>query len=353
MDLSLTADQQSLSELFAKIFSTESTPARIRAAEPLGWDAELWRVLVSSGVPGMGVAEELGGGGACAADLVVVAMEYGRYLASVPLLEVLAVTHLLADLPDAHDLLAGILDGTVVPTLAVRPATGPIATLVPAAAIADLVVVFDGEELVAITRGGTRPHQPSPANLAASPIADVAIDWDGSTRRVLARGPAAKRGFDRAVTRWQLLTAAALVGLQQQALKLGADYVKVREAFGVQLGWFQSVQHRLADVTTAGESAELLMQKAAWATDSDNPAAEALTIMAFLATSDAAFQTCRATLQFHGGYGFTLEYDIQLYFRRAKGWPLLLGPTRDQYRRLARVLYLREADNASNNLVVA
>jgi alkylation response protein AidB-like acyl-CoA dehydrogenase len=43
--------------------------------------------------------------------------------------------------------------------------------------------------------------------------------------------------------------------------------------------------------------------------------------------------------QFHGGYGFTLEYDIQLYFRRAKAWPLALGDPRREYLRLADLVY--------------
>ncbi len=58
--------------------------------------------------------------------------------------------------------------------------------------------------------------------------------------------------------------------------------------------------------------------------------------MAFLFASETAFRTATESLHFHGGYGFTLEYDIQLYFRRAKAWPLLAGDPRAAYAALGR-----------------
>jgi alkylation response protein AidB-like acyl-CoA dehydrogenase len=81
------------------------------------------------------------------------------------------------------------------------------------------------------------------------------------------------------------------------------------------------------------------MYKAAWAWDIEGDRRDELTLMAFLFAAEAAYETCHASMQFHGGYGFTLEYDIQLYFRRAKAWPLVIGPTRDIYRRLACARY--------------
>jgi alkylation response protein AidB-like acyl-CoA dehydrogenase len=339
MNLSMTSDQLALADLFGKIFRTESTPARIRAAEPLGWDGRLWDIVTSAGAPTMALAESLGGGAASKSDLAVVAVEHGRHLAAVPLAEVLAATHLLAGLPAGHDLIPEIARGALLPTVCLRPVDGTVAPLVPAGAVADLVIYFDRSQLVALRREGARPHQPSPATFGSVPVADLGLREGWSQRRILAQGAAAAAAFEEAVLLWQLLTAASLVGLQQRALKMGVDYVNTREAFGVKLGWFQSIQHRLADVSTAGEGAELLMYKAAWAWDTAHHERDGLTMMAFLFTAEAAYETCRASLQVHGGYGFTLEYDIQLYYRRAKAWPLLLGPTRETYRHLAQTRY--------------
>ena len=89
----------------------------------------------------------------------------------------------------------------------------------------------------------------------------------------------------------------------------------------------------------AGDGAQLLVYEAAWARDTGQPEAAALASMAFLFNADTAFRTTRECLQFHGGYGFTLEYDIQLYFRRAKAWPLALGDPKREYQRLADLAY--------------
>jgi alkylation response protein AidB-like acyl-CoA dehydrogenase len=61
--------------------------------------------------------------------------------------------------------------------------------------------------------------------------------------------------------------------------------------------------------------------------------------MSFLFASEAAFKTASQSLHFHGGYGYTLEYDIQLYFRRAKAWALVAGDRRAAYGMLAHRLF--------------
>jgi alkylation response protein AidB-like acyl-CoA dehydrogenase len=158
-------------------------------------------------------------------------------------------------------------------------------------------------------------------------------------RIVLAEGAIALSTHRRAVHLWELLTAMALVGLGRRALELGLEYVLQREAFGVPVANFQTVQHRLADNATALDGARLLAYEAAWMHDVDSPAADAYSSMAALFAAEVAFKTAADSLQLHGGYGYTLEYDIQLYFRRAKAWPLLAGDPRRRYSELAYRLY--------------
>ena len=246
--------------------------------------------------------------------------------------------------PVPPNLIGGVTDGSILPTVALSPARDGRLRLVPAGAVAEVVVALDGDRLIAIRRQGNRgdqpgarPHvEPSP-NFAASPLADWRLD-DGE-HIVLASGPQAVRLYQDGVSLWQLLMAAALGGLRSSALELGVSYVKARKAFGVIIGSFQAIQHRLADLVVAGDGAQLLVYEAAWARDAGQPQAAALASMAFLFAADCAFRTTRECLQFHGGYGFTLEYDIQLYFRRAKAWPLALGDSRREYQRLADLVY--------------
>jgi alkylation response protein AidB-like acyl-CoA dehydrogenase len=352
MDLSLSEDQLALRAAFAEFFDKEATLERVRAAEPLGFDQDLWAKLAGTGAVAMGLPEDAGGGGASHLDLVLVAEQYGRRIAPVPFVEAAAAAHVLAQASRAGHVLAqaasaglmgAVADGSAVATIALSPARDGRLRLVPAGAVAEIVVALDGDRLIALRREpGPRPHvEPSP-NFGSSPLADWPLD-DGE-RIELAAGPAAVALHQDGVSLWQLLMAAALGGLRASALELGVSYVKARKAFGVIIGSFQAIQHRLADLVVAGDGAQLLMYEAAWARDAGQPEAAALAAMAFLFAADTAFRTTRECLQFHGGYGFTLEYDIQLYFRRAKAWPLALGDPRREYQRLADLVYPEEGE---------
>jgi alkylation response protein AidB-like acyl-CoA dehydrogenase len=336
VDLHFTREQDELRRAFADLFSKHASIERVRSAEPLGYDERLWMQLVNVGAPLMGVPEPSGGMGASALDTALAAYELGRHIAPAPMIEAMVAANLLAAAGGQDDVLAEIATGAVLPTIALGHVTGEVARMVPAGAVADLLVVLRGDELLVSRRDGARPHVPAVPNLADAPIASWDLDGPAA---VIALGKRARRLHADAVSEWQVLTAAALSGLGTSALELGVNYVKQRHAFGVPLGWFQSVQHRLADVATAGEGAELLCWEAAWARATGDPRAAALAIMALLFAGESAFQTCRASLQFHGGYGYTLEYDIQLFFRRAKAWPLALGPPAVRYQRLADLLY--------------
>ena len=333
MNLGLSEDQLAVEEAFTRLFARESQPAVARAAEPLGFDRTLWDRLVAMGAPGMG-ADAGGGGGATLSDLVVVAEALGRAIAPVPLIE-----HLVA--ARAHPL-DDIVDGTAIATLSLRPA-GPDGTwrLVPAGAIADVVIGVDGAELVAV-----RSHAPyeGPRNHASAPLAD-------RSSRVGARtvlGPASL--LVRVINEWKTLTAAALVGISAAALELGRDYAMSRYQFGVPIGSFQAVQHGLADLPALIDGARLLTHKAAWAGDEPGPGVcdvddctitdfDSLAGMAFVFAAETATRATDRSLHFHGGYGFSEEYDIQLYYRRARGWALVLDDPSRECLRLADRLF--------------
>jgi alkylation response protein AidB-like acyl-CoA dehydrogenase len=342
MELALTEDQLALRDAVTDLLTKESPPERVRAAEPSGFDPELWALVAGMGLPSLAVPEADGGGGGSLVDLALVAEEFGRRVPAVPLVDAAAATDLLARV-GATELLGEVLSGPLLPTLALRPAASGVARLVPAGAVADVVLALDGDALVAV-RSSAGPHAALavPPNLGTSPLADRRLDE--GTRTVLATGAPALAAYDRARAVWQALLAAELVGLAAGALDMGVAYVKQRRAFGVLVGWFQAVQHRLADVAVQVDGARLLAYEAAWALDEGLPNAAALASMAYLYASEAAFHASRESLQFHGGYGYTLEYDIQLYFRRAKAWPLAWGDPRGEYQRLAALLFEQAED---------
>jgi alkylation response protein AidB-like acyl-CoA dehydrogenase len=330
LDDAQTALRASIGDLLAK----ECRPEVVRAAEPTGFDPALWRRFADLGLASIAVPESAGGGGAGHLELALVAELAGRALAPVPLVEAAVATTLLAALAPGSELLAETLDGRLVPTLALRPLTGEVAPLVPAGAVAGVVVLRRGDEILAVRPG--RPRTP-PANLGAMPVADCR-PADGDTT-VLARGAAAVAGYGRAVRRWEALTAAALAGLGSRALELAVEYVRQRRAFGTPIGAFQAVQHRLADDATSLEGARLIALKAAWAQDAATPDAAELATMALLFAARTAVTTASDAVHVHGGYGYTLEYDIQLYFRRAKAWALVAGDRCRAYADVTHRLY--------------
>jgi hypothetical protein len=162
VDLGLTSDQEAIAELFGGFFAKECPPSVARAAEPLGFDRGLWEKLVELGAPGMGSPEPAGGGGASLSDLVVVAEALGRAIAPVPLVDHLAALAVLGD--------ADLVAGEAIAAVAVRPADASgVWRLVPAGAVADVVIGVDGDDLVAIR---SAPPMVGPLNHASAPLAD-------------------------------------------------------------------------------------------------------------------------------------------------------------------------------------
>lgn len=344
MDLSFTEEQRDLRESLAAFFSKESTTEHVRAAEPSGFDVRLWDKVAAMGLTSMSVDEELGGGGATLLDLVFTAEEFGRRIPPVPLIETAVSTKLLARLcrgggtDAAKELMTKAVAGDLLVSLSLEPLRAGVARLAPAGAVADAVLARDGDDVVAF-RSGVGPRSPLdvPPNLGTTPLADRGAGID--ERIVLASGPEATGAYELARREWQVLMAGALVGLSQTALDMGSEYVQQRRAFGVLIASFQTVQHRLADAITDLEGARLLTYEAAWSADEGLENAAALSAMAFLFTSHVAFRIAADSLHFHGGYGYTLEYDIQLYFRRAKAWPLAFGDPGHGYQELAARLF--------------
>jgi alkylation response protein AidB-like acyl-CoA dehydrogenase len=347
VNLDFTERQQEFADVVRGFFDKESPIEVVRSAEPLGFDRGLWDKAAQMGLTGITVPEDRGGGGAGFLDLAIVAECVGEHLAPLPLVEAAVATDLIASFaPSAGDevasLAAGAVEGDLLATLSLRQVVAGTARLVPAGAVADLVVGLDGDRLLLVRQDeGSRPA-PAVPNLGALPVADCSFDPSGSV--TLAEGPAAVAAYRKAIAQWQLLTGTALAGLGAKALAIGTEYVMERRAFGVLIANFQTIQHRLADNATALDGARLLAYEAAWAHDEQHDDADTLATMAFLFAAETSFKTAADSLQFHGGYGYTLEYDIQLHYRRAKAWALVAGDPRHLYGDLAQRLFDTEGD---------
>lgn len=107
----------------------------------------------------------------------------------------------------------------------------------------------------------------------------------------------------------RLLTAASAVGIGDYAIGRTVEYVKQRAPFGAPLGSYQAVQHPLARAKAKIESARIMMYQTARYFDMGGRAGPASNMVKFLA-SEAAVEAVDAAIQFHGGNGFDIDYDI-------------------------------------------
>ncbi|WP_248844010.1 acyl-CoA dehydrogenase [Streptomyces hirsutus] len=259
-------------------------------------------------------------------ELSVAFVETGRHAVPGPLVETVAAAALLDRLGDADAACAhlpGIASGKTVVSLCLT-ALGPYALDADAA---DTVLVVDGDTLRVGARPG--PVQPSadPGRRLSRPV--------GGT--VLAEGPAVLSAAAYAADEdpAALATAAQSLGLGRALLARTVEYVKQRTQFGVAIGSFQAVKHRLADAYVLVESARSAALGAAFAADEDPAALERAAAVAKSVCSEAFSAVAGETIQLHGGIGITWEHDAHRYFKRAHGAGELFGAPAAHRARLA------------------
>lgn len=141
-------------------------------------------------------------------------------------------------------------------------------------------------------------------------------------------------GFQRAA----LGTAAQLIGLGRRMLDMTVAYVAERQQFGVPVGSFQAVKHHLADARLALEFAAPAVWRAAESVSTGADTSQRDVSMAKAMAADAAHLVGRKALQCHGGIGYTVEYDLHLFLKRAWALEKLWGDTAWHRRRVARSL---------------
>jgi alkylation response protein AidB-like acyl-CoA dehydrogenase len=322
MRFAFTDDQLLFRDAVRELLAKECPPEAVRRA----WDAppdaavdrDRWRALADMGVVGLMLPEAAGGLGLTELDLVLVLEESGRAALPEPIVDVAAVGGpLLADLPpsDWRDgWLQRLAAGTAL--VGVQSAGAPSIVGAPEA---DLFILVRDGEIHAVER--------SQVELTAQQSVDGArklavVDWHRTAESLLARDEEARTIVNRGFDRGALAVAAQLVGLADRMIALTVDYVGQREQFGVPVGSFQAVKHQLADAYLALEFARPVVHRAAYSLATPDAAGHRSrdVSMAKVYAARAAHLASRVALQCHGAIGYTVEYDLHLYMKRA--WAL-------------------------------
>jgi alkylation response protein AidB-like acyl-CoA dehydrogenase len=339
MRFELSDEAAALRDAAAGLLASEVPPEVVRGGWP-GGDAGLvaaaWRKLAAVGVIGTLVPTERGGLGLDASSLVPLLEEVGRSGLPVPAAETIAVAAplLAGDLLDGDllgdELLASVLVGDTL----VAAQLGD-SHLVPFGQHAALVVLREGDTLRLYERDAL-PLRPCATVDGSRGLARLASRPAGGGTLLSSDPAAAESAWQRGV----LGTSALLVGLARRMLDLTVDYVKHREQYGVPVGSFQAIKHALANALVAVEFARPMVLAAGWAQAAQAADAAAQTSAAKVLAADAARLVARTAIQCHGAIGYTTEYDLHLFAKRAWATAPTWGDAAWHRRRIAAYLGL-------------
>jgi alkylation response protein AidB-like acyl-CoA dehydrogenase len=141
--------------------------------------------------------------------------------------------------------------------------------------------------------------------------------------------------------------AAEMLGAARRCMEMSVDYAKVRQQFGQQIGTFQAIKHACAEMLLEVENSHGATYYAAWALDANSPDAALAASAAKAYVGDASRKVCGSSIQVHGGIGFTWEYDLHLYVKRAKHLEPLYGDADFHREQALKLLLETEASHAT------
>ncbi|MFF0088639.1 acyl-CoA dehydrogenase family protein [Streptomyces canus] len=294
----LDAEQREFAASLDAMLTAADTPSVVRdwSRGDHASGRALWRRIAEAGVFALAIPEAYEGLGPRPLELAVAFVELGRHAVPGPLVETVTAATLLASLED----------------------TGPAKRLLPALAAGETMATvardhgyaLDGEAAglrLSLTAEGLRL---APGHGPVRPSLDPArrltrLDPGGE---LLATDPPPAPALLLA----RLTTAAQALGVGLALLDRTVTHVKRRTQFGVPIGSFQAVGHRLADARIALEFARPLVLGAALTMTEEDVAAAKVT------ACEAAYATARTALQLHGAIGYTAEYDLSLWLTKAR-----------------------------------
>ena len=354
MDLSIPEEQDALQRSVRALCADRFPSSAVRACEqdPAAACA-IYDDLFAMGLGGILIDENAGGLSLGLTEMVVTQLELGRAL--VPMLfteSTVLASRILADSSDAaaRTILAQLASGEKRASCAWQEQGRPLPDGAQATRLSDVATLDGTKVLVAdaaqadylivlasdtagqnawclVERNAAGIARTGLPNMADLSMADVTFTRT-PVLATIARGDAATAAWEQALMAMKVAIAAQAVGGAEKALEITRDYANTRQQFGQPIGAFQSIAHYLADAAVNVEGARLLVFRAAAAADDGDPA----TTWADLAKMKACqvYRDVSAlAIQIHGGIGFTLEADPQLYYRRAKHLQLMYGDPLD------------------------
>ena len=356
MDFTLDEEQQAVADLASQILGDRLTMERHAEIEQGDewFDRDTYAELAKSGLVGIALSEDVGGGGLDLVGLGMVLRAQGATAAPMPLLPTglasLAIDQFGSD-EQRKTWLPGVCDGSTVLSVAVqefqndqptRPdtrfadgaVTGTKIVVEFATQAARLVVTAstdDGAGLFLVDPSGPGVTMTAGESTRGEPVHQ--IDFDGAAAEPLAGDDAVRWLHQRALA----LLCATQLGVTEAALKLTAEYTSTREQFGRPIATFQAVTQRLADQYINVGGIRLTTLASLWELANGRDASEDLHIAKYWASTRAT-QVAHATQHCHGGTGVSVDYPLHRYTLWNKHLGNSLGGGNQQMRHLGALL---------------
>jgi alkylation response protein AidB-like acyl-CoA dehydrogenase len=361
MDFDFTQEQVMLRGLTREFLTRESTPRQIRALmeDPQGYSDATWQQIADMGLPGLAIDAGYGGQGLGTIELALVLEEMGRAAFPSPFFatSVLAATAIAAGGQENQmaRYLPDIASGRTKATLALiedalswtpsgvkmraerrgdQFVLSGTKRFVPFAHVAGLILVVartgsgdDGTTVFAVP--GDAPGLSQTPNVEMDHTTRTStLIFDGVSVPADAVVGEVDRGWavvGPTLQRAAVGAAAEMLGAARRCMDMSVEYAKVRQQFGQPIGMFQAIKHACAEMLLEVENSHAATYYAAWALDAGSPDAALAVSAAKAYVGDASRKVCGSAIQVHGGIGFTWEYDLHLYVKRAKHLEPLYG----------------------------
>jgi len=350
MDFGLSEEQVLLQEAIRGFAENECPTTRLRQlfAEGLGHDPALWSVLAEMGVAGLIVPEEQGGAGMELLALALVAEILGETALPVPFLgHSLAIVgvKLMGSETQRSAILPALARGDEIATVALQESDlgwaprdwsvradgdriSGVKTIVVHANLADRMLVgLQGGSLAWVdTKADGVEIEEVDGVDRTRPFAKVT--FSGARAEILHGGAGSAEQLTNAAA---VLLAADAFGAAMKLIDLDVSYALSREQFGQPIGQFQAIKHTIARSGTDLETARGLWWYAANALDHLPEEAAHASSIAKAHISERAMSAARESVELHGGFGFTWECEVQMWFKRIMFDRSFLG-TPEQHR---------------------
>jgi alkylation response protein AidB-like acyl-CoA dehydrogenase len=315
MRFAFTLDQLAFRDAAKALFASECPPAVVRSSweSATGLNPGLWGRLGEMGVLGLLVPEASGGLGLSMIDMVLIVEEAGYAGLPDPLVEhAVVAAPLLARIEPDGRLLVDAVNGANVIAVAGFDRSEYVVHAEHASAM--LACGVDG---IRLTRPIAKPVRLATVDAALRlyELGDPGARSGAGPRAGLS-GDAAVAAAGSAFNRGALGTAAFLIGAARRCLDLTVGYISERQQFGVPVGSFQGLKHQLATALMQLEFSRPAVYRAAQSITDAASGSDRDVSMAKAMASDAAKLVARTSLQAHGAIGYTVEYDLHLWFKR-------------------------------------